>query len=71
MGITPSVFCHLGEAAEFVIVVLRHLASVVADDAFWLAESCCEAPLHRAEMVAVVALGRAVHRLNGRPDGLS
>jgi hypothetical protein len=38
MGIMPSVLSLLGEAAEFVIVVFHHLASVVADDAFWLAE---------------------------------
>ncbi len=41
MGIAPGVLCLLGEAAEFVIVVFRHLASVVADDAFGLAESRC------------------------------
>ena len=64
MGITPSVLRLLVEAAEFVIVVLRHLASVVAENAFWLAESRCDTPLHCAEMVAVVALRRAVHRLD-------
>ena len=64
MLIAPSVLCLFGEAAEFVIVVLRHLAGVVADDALRFAECRCEAPLHRAEMVAVVALGRAIHRLD-------
>ena len=62
MLIAPSVLCLLGEAAEFVIVVFRHLAGVVADDAFGFAESRCEAPLHSAEVVAVVALGRALYK---------
>ena len=64
MSITPGLLRLLGEAAEFVIVVLRHQAGVVADDALGLTEGCCDAPLHRAEVVAVVAFGCAVHRLD-------
>ena len=55
--------CLFGETAQFVVAVFRHLASVVSDDTFGFAKGGGDAPFHRAEVVAVVALRRTVHRL--------